>query len=100
VEAIHATHAVVDERDGYTWVNDGHGLMDQAAAEAMAARYNEACKAEAQTYAVYQLVPVKAAPALAGPCPECGGGCQLDQPDPYVGTQLPHRATCSKAAQR
>lgn len=60
---MNATHAVVDTRDGMTWVNDGNGLMGEAAATAMAARYNDACRTEAQTYAVYKLELVQAAPA-------------------------------------
>jgi hypothetical protein len=63
VNTTHATHAVVDERDGYTWVNDGSGLMDETRAVALAAKWNDACKAEAQTYAVYKLELVQAAPA-------------------------------------
>jgi hypothetical protein len=93
----HATHAVVDERDGMTWVKNGAGqLMDQAAAETLAGQWNEACKTEKQTYAVYRLELVQPAPALS-PCTECGGGYPLDQPDPYAGSYLPHRGTCSQA---
>jgi hypothetical protein len=93
----HATHAVVDERDGMTWVKDGDGqLMDQARAEALAGKWNDACKTEHQTYAVYRLELVRPAPALS-PCAECGGGCPLDPADRYVGSYLPHRSTCSQA---
>lgn len=45
MEATHATHAVVDLRDGYTWVKDGSGqLMDYARAQDMADRYNDGMK--------------------------------------------------------
>lgn len=64
---MHATHAVVDERDGCTLVRDGTGaLLDAAAARALAGTWNEACKPGQRTYAVYTLVRHTSAPDRPG----------------------------------
>lgn len=64
---MRATHAVVDERDGMTWVKDGTGaLMDAARARALAGQWNEGCKPGHRTYAVYRLVRHTSAPDPPG----------------------------------
>ena len=53
---MHATHVVVDTRDGYTFWNDSTGqLFDQARATSFAGQRNAERKPEHRTYQVFAL---------------------------------------------
>ena len=53
------THVVVDTADGYTFNNDGNGLMDKEHALRFAEKLNGERKPAFRTFHVYELVMVK-----------------------------------------
>jgi hypothetical protein len=64
-EPVHASHVVVDTRDGAVfWQGRDGKLFDSAAAEAFALEKNQALKPEYQSYAVFRLT--------ARACMSCG----------------------------
>lgn len=76
----HATHVVVDGRDGTTFYRDSTGqLLDRGSAETLADGINAGCKPGYRTYRVYALAamctsspPAPSALAARVACVECG----------------------------